>query len=150
MDDTKAVLVIAFKDGENDYRVWSKRLLSASTVIGYREILIGKKIKILNTKILTNTDKEEMRLRKSNIRAYCDLVLACQGDIGFDLVDEAVTVDLPEDDAILAWKKLKERFDPQDSADEVRLKEEFTNSKLSDWKENPEDWITQLENKRTK
>ena len=124
--------------------------MSASTVIGYREILIGKKIKILNTKILTNTDKEEMRLRKSNIRAYCDLVLACQGDIGFDLVDEAVTVDLPEDDAILAWKKLKERFDPQDSADEVRLKEEFTNSKLSDWKENPEDWITQLENKRTK
>ena len=91
-----------------------------------------------------------MRLRKANNRAYCDLVLACQGDIGFDLVDKAVTADLPECDANLAWKKLKERFDPQDAADKVRFKEEITNSKLSDWKENPEDWITQLEIKRTK
>ena len=53
-----------------------------------------------------------MRLRKANKRAYCDLVLACQGDIGFDLVDETVTADLLESDANLAWKKLKERFDP--------------------------------------
>ena len=82
-----------------------------------------------------------MRLRKANNRAYYDLVLACQGDIGFDLVDETVIADLPEGDANLAWKKLKERFDSQDAADKVRLKEE---------NENPEDWITQLEIKRTK
>ena len=91
-----------------------------------------------------------MRLRKANNHAYCDLELACQGDIGFDLVDETVTANLPGGDANLAWKKQKERFDPQDAADKTRLKEEFTNSKLSDWKENPEDWIMQLEIKRTK
>ena len=47
-------------------------------------------------------------------------------------MDEAVTADLPEGDANLAWKKQKERFDPQDAADKVRLKEEFTNFKISD------------------
>ena len=80
-----------------------------------------------------------MRLRKVNNHACCDLVLACQGDIGFDLVDKAVTVDLPKGGLNLAWTKLKERFDPQDAGDKLRLKEKFTNSKLSDWRENLED-----------
>ena len=145
MDNTKAI------QSEDDYRVWSKCFLSVATVRGYREILTGKKIKIpKHTKLLTDTNKKEMRLRKANNRAYCDLVISCQGDIGLDLVDEVVTANLPEGDANLAWKKLKERFDPQDAADKVRLKDEFTNSKLSDWKENLEDWITQLEIKMTK
>ena len=64
--------------------------LSATTVRGYREILTGKKTKIpKHSKILTDSDKEEMRLRKANNRAYCNLVLTCQGDIDFDLVDES-------------------------------------------------------------
>ena len=77
-------------------------------------------------------------------------MLACQGDIGFNLVDEAVTADSPEGDFNLAWRNLKERLDPQDAADKLRLKEEFTKTKLSDWKENPEDWIIQFKIKRTK
>ena len=83
-----------------------------------------------------------MRLRKANNRDYCDLVPVCQNDMEFDLMDEVVTANLPEGDANLAWKKLRERFDPQDASDKVRLKEEFMNSKVSDWKKNPEDWIT--------
>ena len=97
-----------------------------------------------------DTDKEEMRLRKANNNTYCDLVLACHADIGYDLVDEAVTTNLPEGDANLAWNKLKERFDPQDTADKFRLKGKFTRSKLSAWKENPEDSIMRLKIKRTK
>ena len=103
MGNTKAIHVIVFKDSKDDYRVWSKHFLSAATVKGYKEISTGKKIKIPKyTKLLTNTDKKEMRLRKANNFAYCDLVLACQGDIGFDLVDEAVTANLQENNANLA------------------------------------------------
>ena len=102
MDDTKAKGAIAFKDIENDYRVYSKRFLNAAIVRGYREISTGKKIKITkHTKIFTDTDKEKMRLRKANNRVYCDLVLVCQGDRGFDLVDEPVAANSPESDAIL-------------------------------------------------
>ena len=43
MDNTKAILVIVFKDSEDYYRVWSKHFLSAATIRGYREILTGKK-----------------------------------------------------------------------------------------------------------
>ena len=49
MNDTIAMHIIAFKDSEDDYRVWSKHFLSAATVRGYREILSGKKIKSLIT-----------------------------------------------------------------------------------------------------
>ena len=111
MDNTKAICVIVFKGNKDDYRVWSKRFLSAATARGYREILTGKKIKIpKRTKLLMDTDKEEMRLRKANNCAYCDLVLACQGDIGLDLVDEAVTANLPEGDANFGLEEAKRKI----------------------------------------
>ena len=40
---------------------------------------------------------------------------------------------------------MKERFDPQTSNEKLQLKEKFTNSKLTDWKKSPDDWITKLE-----
>ena len=51
--------------------------------------------------------------------------------------------DLPTGKAYLAWNKLKERFDPRTSNEKLQLKE--TNSKLTDWKKSPDDWITKLE-----
>ena len=94
--------------------------MSAATVREYKEILTGKKIKIpKHTKLLTDTDKEEMRLRKANNYSHCDLVLACKSDIGFDLVDEVVTAKLPEVDSNLACKKLKK---------DLTLRMQLTNS----------------------
>ena len=40
---------------------------------------------------------------------------------------------------------MKERFDPQTSNEKLQLKEKFTNSKFTDWKKLPDDWITELE-----
>ena len=46
MDNTKALRVNAFKNSKDDYRIWSNRFLSAAMVRGYREILMGKEIKM--------------------------------------------------------------------------------------------------------
>ena len=60
----------------------------------------------------------------------CELMLACQGIISFAIVEKSVTDDLPTGDAYLAWKKLKEKFNPQTSANKLKLKGQFTNSSL--------------------
>ena len=54
------------------------------------------------------------------------------------------TDDLPTRNAFLTWKKLKERFDPQTSNEKLQLKENSTNSKLTEWKKSPDDWIAEL------
>ena len=115
---------------------------------GYSTILVEKDPKIpKHNKILkdTDTDREKEKLRNANEKAYCKLILACQGPIAFNIVRKCTTDDLPTGNAYLAWNKLKERFDPRTSNEKLQLKEKFTNSKLKDWKKSPDDWITKLE-----
>ena len=72
-------------------------------------------------------------------------MLACQGTISFAIAEKLVTDDLPTGDANLAWKKLKKKFNPQTSANKLKLRRQFTNSSLTDWKKDPDDWITELD-----
>ena len=76
-------------------------------------------------------DKIKLKGRNANDKAYNNLILACSGEIGFSIVDEAVTEELPDGDAELAWKELQRRFEADTSADKVKLKKEFSTSKLS-------------------
>ena len=69
--------------------------------------------------------------------------------INFGIVEKSVTKDLPNGDATLAWKSLKRRFDPKTKSNKLKLKKQFTNSNLADWKKDPADWIMELERIRT-
>ena len=102
---------------------------------GYSMILVEKDPKIpKHDKVLkdTETDREKENLRKANEKAYCELILLCQGSIAFNIVRKCTKDDLPTGNAFLAWNKLKERFDPRTSNEKLQLKEKFTNSKLID------------------
>ena len=57
--------------------------------------------------------------------------------------DESVTKELPDGDA--AWRELQRRFEPDMSADKVKLKKGFNASKLSSWNKDTEIWISTLE-----
>ena len=57
-------------------------------------------------------DKDLLKLRKANQKVYCELILACHGDIAFGIVEKSVMKDLSDGEANLAWNSLKKRFDP--------------------------------------
>ena len=92
----------------------------------------------------TETDSEKEKLHKVNEKVYCELMLLCQGPIAFNIVQKCTTDDLPTGNTFLAWNKLKERFDLQTSNGKLQLKEKLINSKLTNWKKSPDDWITEL------
>ena len=50
---------------------------------------------------------EELPTDEMNLQAYNDLLLSCQDDITFGIVDEATSERLKEGDARVAWKNLK-------------------------------------------
>ena len=149
-EENKAIQIIGFDNKKKNYQMWVTKFRSAATLRGYSMILVEKDPKIpKHDKVLkdkdTDTDKENEKLRKANEKAYCKLILACQGPIAFNIVRKCTMDELPTGNTYLVWNKLKERFDLWTSNEKLQLKEKFTNSKLKDWKKSPDDWITELD-----
>ena len=147
----KTIRIIDFKDDRDEFRMWSKKFLSLAGLRKYRNVLMGETEVPKHDLVLDETDAVQKKLieaRKANNNAYNDLVLACSGDIGFAIVDEATSEDLPDGDARLAWINLEKKFQPSTSANKVQLRKEFNASKLNSWSQDPDEWITKLEIKR--
>ena len=145
MEENKAIWVVGFDNKKTNYRTWATKFRSAATLRGYRLIPVEKDPKIpKHDKVLKDTeaDIEKEKLCKTNKKAYCELIVLCQGPIAFNIMRKSTMDDLPTGNAFLAWNKLNERFDLQTSNKKLQLKEKFINSKLTDWRKSPDDWIT--------
>ena len=135
MTDIKAIRVIPFSGKTEDWNRWSKTFLANATARGHREVL-------------KPADPNKPADAALNIQVYNDLILSCQDDITFGIVDESISTEFPDGDARLAWKNLQEKFEPSTGAAKVQLKQEFHQLKLTSVEEDPDAWITQLELKR--
>jgi hypothetical protein len=134
-DTLKTIRVIPFSGKGEDWNRWSKTFLATATAKGYRDIL---KPEDPNAEIDVNL----------NIQAYNDLILSCQEEITFGIVDESVSEEFPDGDARLAWSNLQDKFEPLTGAAKVQTKLEFHQLKLSSADEDPDPWMTNLELKR--
>jgi hypothetical protein len=144
----KSYHVIPFDGKDDSWRMWSKKFLARAQMRGYKNILLGKVDVPPHDEVFTGTAAEKATkeaLRAGNDKAYNDLLLACESDICFNLVDEAQTSDLPEGDARLAWNNLVNKYEPKSSMAKVYLKKEFAKCNLGDSSKDPNDWITELE-----
>ena len=109
--------------------------MAAATPRGFNSVLTAEELKVpKQSKVPKETDKELLKLCKANDKAYCELILACHGDISFGIVEKSVTKDLPNGDANLAWNSLKHKDDPKTSSNKLKLKKQFTNISLTNWK----------------
>ena len=134
-ESIKTIRVIPFSGKEEDWNRWSKTFLATAVAKGYREVL----------KPTDPTVKADAEL---NVQVYNDLILSCQEEVSFGIIDESVSTDFPDGDARLAWKNLKARYEPNTGAAKVQLKQEFHQMKLESADEDPDPWLTALELKR--
>ncbi len=56
--------------------------------------------------------------------AYSNLILSCKG-VPFSIVNGAKTDALPNGDAKLVWKALKEKYQVENAATKIELKNSF-------------------------
>ncbi len=131
----ETIRVIPFSSREEDWNRWSKTFLATVTARGYQEVL-------------KPSDATENASSANNIMAYNDLILSCQDDVLFGIIEESVSETFPDGDARLTWKNLCDRFEPKTGATKVQLKQEFLQLKLTSAEEDPDPWITLLELKR--
>ena len=147
-EDFKSIRILPFDDKVKDFRKWHLKFKAAAELKGYADVLVGKETVPIDSEdldISTDEGKEKMKARKANQRAYTDLILACHGDLSFKVVANAVTNDLSNGDACLAWKNLKNQFLPRTSANKSVLVTKFWKSRLKSLKKDPEIWINDLE-----
>jgi gag-polypeptide of LTR copia-type len=82
---------------------------------------------------------------KNNDMAFADLMMACEDNVCFDLVENSRTKELPDGDARLAWVELSAKFEPSTTMSLIALKREFTLCCLVDSGSDPDIWIRELE-----
>ena len=130
------------------WTVWSRQFLARAHLKGYKGILDGT-IKVPGKgdriDITSETGRKRLEARKQNINAYNELILSFDDMVNFNLVNKAVNAELPDGDAFLAWKNLKSKHEPNTAANKVGLKLEFSQSKMTDIKKDPEEWVSELE-----
>ena len=131
-DKSKAIRIIAFSGKQEDWNCWSKQFLATETARGHREVLKPK-------------DPKVRQDSNDNNKVYAHLMMACEDDVMFGIIEEAMLDEFPEGDARLAWSNLYKKFEPNTGGRKVRLKSEFQKTRLVDVRENPDNWIRQLE-----
>ena len=67
---------------------------------------------------------------KENKKAYSDLILSCNDEISFGIIQGSTTSDNPSGDARLAWKELSDKYNPDTGITKTQLKKEFSKNKL--------------------
>ena len=74
------------------------------------------------------------------------LILACKDKVSFNLIKTSKSIEFESGDAHLGWTRLVEKYQPSDGQTMIELKEEFTNNKLESEEDDPDEWVTELEN----
>ena len=88
---------------------------------------------------------EQVKANDLNKKAYNELVLSCNDKISFGIVKRSKTKAHPKGDAKEAWSKLKQRYEPNTGTKLLALHKEYMSLKLTDIEEDPETFITELD-----
>jgi hypothetical protein len=146
----KTICVLPFSGKKDDFTMWSKRFLAIARVCGYRNAMLGKSIVPKQLDNLDPNDATKVTLiaaQKANAGGYNELIMSCNKEVSFGIVDEAVTEDLPDGDLKKAWDNLNNKYQPKTKAALTELKSEFHETVLGNGQD-PYEWISDLEHKR--
>jgi gag-polypeptide of LTR copia-type len=108
--------------------------------MGYKSVLLG-----IEERPKDDKSKDFEEYIKNNNMAFADLMMACEDDVCFDLINNSRTQELPDGDSRLAWAELRSKFEPTTAMSLIALKREFTLCCLADSSSDLDIWIRELE-----
>ena len=140
--------IAPFDGSEDGWKMWSGKFMAWSSMRDYDEILEGDTV-VPDVKPRDDAHKDELavysKLLERNKHAFNQLILCMQDEVCYGIVLNSKPDHLPKGDARMAWLALLEKFEPNDGAAMVELKQKFNTSKLENTTDDPEIWINQLE-----
>ena len=147
-NNERSIRVVPFSGKKKDWRMWQKQFLAVAGKREYKDVLKGTTKVPPHDAVLDLTvdaDKLKSAARKANDNAYHDLVLANSQPVPFNIVDKAISKDLPDGDAAAAWAALCKKYDSKSPATVVTLSAQYSRARLENTSVDPDEWITYLE-----
>ena len=142
----KSIRIVQYSGKKDDWRMWHRQFLAMAGKKKCKEVLLGTvTVPKASDTLNETTDSEKIKAREANENAYHNLILANAHQVAFNLVDQAVSDELPDGDAKLAWDRLKGKYDSSSASTMVQLSKKFMDLKLTNSKTDPEEWIVELE-----
>ena len=97
-----SIWVIQFNRKKEEYRSWSKKFMAAAVVKKIKPTLIETiEVPTHDEPLNIKMDKKKKAARIMNEWAYNELILAIQGEVAFEIVEDSATNELPDGDAHL-------------------------------------------------
>jgi hypothetical protein len=154
--DKSSIRIAPFSGKHFDWPVWREKFMARARRKGYKEILTGgatAPADSVTIDVTTPEGKAQKALRDANETAYEALVLLIDGEtavgrVAFNIVRGCKTSELADGDAWLAWKRLCDKYEPKSAPSRLALKSEFNNKVLKNANQDPDVWLTELEDLR--
>ena len=146
-EEIKANRVLPFSGQQKDWDEWSEKYQEIAAERGYLKVMLGNEDVSMDAldidqqvemKYLIpdeNNRKQKHLARKRNQKGYRDLQLYTSM-LAFQLVSLAKTKELPNGSVAKALASIKDKCDPSEGEDNIKLLEDFQNNKLLNAKVN--------------
>ena len=132
-----------FSGNAKDWEHWSKTFLAKLNLRGYKDMILGTEE--------TKKDKPSYQeLKTLNNLAHAKLLVSCESDLCFGIIENSKSEKFPDGDAALAWLNLTEKLEPKTKMNIIKLKKEFMEYKLNSFSKDPNEWLMNLENLKWK
>jgi len=156
--EEKTLKVIVFSGKQEDWKFWEVKFLARARRKGFRELLLGKLTIPKDSDVLDATvpaEKKQIEIREANELAFEELVLSIdtsqpEDRVAFQSICSCRPTDYKNGNAADAWKRLSEKYTPSMAPMKLELKLEFQRMKLRDASQDPDVWISQLEDLRAR
>jgi hypothetical protein len=138
----KMIKLIGFSGKVDDWCKWSMKFLARANYKKYHDVLLGDVAVPENDMELDLATEEGLAFKKArdaNKVAYSKLLMCCDDDVSFAIIDTACTTELPRGCAKTAWQGIVDKFEPKTSASMVKLRRQFAECVLDDPTRHPEE-----------
>ena len=144
-----------FSGKQEDWQIWSKLFLRQATKKGYKKILLGQEnvptgAAYEAADINTEAGKKIEKLQDLNDLVIEELYNAIDikgttGKVAFKIASSCETNEYSNGNAKVAWERLTQKYRPQTAPLRLMLRQKFNAMALKNKKEDPVEWLTELE-----
>ena len=84
-------------------------------------------------------------IKTLNSLAHVELLISCDSDLYFGIIENSKRERFPGGDTALAWLNFVEKFEPRTKMNVIKLKEEVMKCGLESFTKDPNEWLINLE-----
>jgi hypothetical protein len=143
MTDIDFIRMIPFCGKVEGWPIWSERFLVKAKRCDFKDLLLGKLSVIYVDEEIDKTSdivkKKSMIIELNEIK-YIELILsidvkASSGKVAFDIIRGCKTMDYPDVNGDISWKRLKNKYESVSAPSLVKLEKQFRELSLKNGQE---------------